>query len=374
MRAAADHARVPVLEVVVSTHTGGGPQHVYALATALRTRGFAPMVAGPRDGPIASRFEAAGVEMIEVPTDRVRPVAVWRLARLIAARGIRLVHSHGKGAGVYARLAARLCRVPAIHTLHGIHFERYSPLGRAAYLALERRLAVWTYAVVNVSRAQEAEGLALGLFTPAQSRVIPNGVDIAALAARALDRAGARARLGLSPASIIVGCVARFDAVKGHALLLAALARIRHPSLHLVLVGGGAAEGGLRGRAAAADLSDRVRFAGEIPDAARLLPAFDIYASASSKEGLPLAVLEAMALGLPVVATDIAGHRELLGEGNPGLVTPTAEALAQGLQALAGGADRRRALGEENRARARRFDAATMIDEVECLYRKAIGL
>ena len=374
MPTAPDVASVPVLEVVVSTRTGGGPQHVYALATALKDRGFTPIVAGPRDGPVALSLDAAGIEMIELRTDRLRPDIVFRLARLIAARKIRLVHSHGKGAGVHARLAARLRGVPAIHTLHGIHFERYSPLGRAAYLALERRLAAWTHAVVNVSRAQEAEGLALRLFTPAQSRVIPNGVDVTALAARALDREQARARLGLPATAVVVGSAARFDAVKGHDLLLAAVARIRDPALHLVLIGGGPGEAGLRARAAADDLRGRVHFAGEIPDAARLLPAFDVYASASSKEGLPLAVLEAMVLGLPVVASDIPAHRELLGESECPLVARSAEALARGIQALAGDADRRRVLGAESRARARRLDAPRMIDDVECLYRAAIGL
>jgi glycosyltransferase involved in cell wall biosynthesis len=364
---------IPVLEVLVSTQMGGGPQHVYTLATALRARGFAPAVAGPRDGAMAETFDAAGIELIELSTHRLRPAVVPRLARLIARRGIRLVHSHGKGAGVYGRLAARLASVPAIHTFHGIHFERYPRGVRQAYLGLERRLATWTDAVVNVSRAQEAEGLARRLFRAAQSRVIPNGVDIAALTGRALPRAQARARLGVPSRSLVVGCAARFDAVKGHALLLDAVGRVSDPALRLVLVGSGAADQPLRARAGADDLRGRVLFAGEIPDAACVFPAFDVYVSASSKEGLPLAVLEAMALGLPVVATDIAGHRELLGDGAGGLVAPTASAVAHAIRGLAADGERRRALGADNRERARLFDAARMIDATECLYRETLG-
>jgi glycosyltransferase involved in cell wall biosynthesis len=116
-----------------------------------------------------------------------------------------------------------------------------------------------------------------------------------------------------------------------------------------------------------------VLFAGEVPDAACLFPAFDLYASASSKEGLPLAVLEAMALGLPVVATDIAGHRELLGDGENVLVAPTADAVARAIERLAVDGQGRRALGAGNRERVQRFDVARMIDATECLYREALG-
>jgi glycosyltransferase involved in cell wall biosynthesis len=365
---------IPVLEVVVSTHMGGGPQHVYTVATGLRARGFAPTVAGPRDGAMAETFEAAGIELVDLPTHRLRPDLVLRLARLIAGRRIRLVHSHGKGAGVYGRLAARLAGVPALHTFHGLHFERYPPGVRHAYLALERRLSAWTYAVVNVSRAQEAEGLAHRLFGAAQSRVIPNGIDLASLADRALSRAQARARLGVPQRSMVVGCAARFDPVKAHALLMEAVGRVLDPDLRLVLVGTGIEERRLRARAGAEDLRGRVLFAGEIPDAACVFRAFDLYASTSTKEGLPLAVLEAMALGLPVVATDIAGHRELFADGTSALVAPTAAAIARAIDVLAADGERRRALGADNRARARRFDAASMLEATECLYREALGL
>src|SRR5205814_1603995 len=135
-----------------------------------------------------------------------------------------LVHSHGKGAGLYGRLAARITGVPAIHTFHGIHFERYAAPARAAYLALERRLSAWTAIVVNVSRTQEREGLALRLFTERQSRVVQNGVDVARLTATALDRREARRELGLPGDAMVVGTVARFDAVKHLDVLLRAVA------------------------------------------------------------------------------------------------------------------------------------------------------
>ena len=365
----------PVLELVVSTQPGGGPQHVLALATFLRARGWRPVVAGPRDGALFERFAQSGVEIVRAATDRLRPATLLRLARLVRERGVRLVHSHGKGAGLYGRLVARAHRLPAIHTFHGIHFERYGRIRRAAYLALERRLSRWTAVVVNVSRAQEAEGLALRLFTAAQSRVVVNGVDAARLAATARDRWDARVALGLPVSSAVVGCAARFDAVKRLDVVVRAAAAVPDPALRVVIIGRGAEQVALQALAASLGLGPRAVFPGEVTDAAQFFPAFDVYVAPSAKEGLPLAVLEAMALGVPVLASDIPAHREALGAASPGLVAATPEAFAAALRGLLSDPEARRALGAEQRTRARsEFDARQMLAGVEAIYGQVLTL
>ncbi len=365
----------PVLELIVSTQPGGGPQHVLALATGLRSRGWRPLVAGPRDGALFDRFRESDVEIVEAATRRLSPLTLARLTRLTRRSGVRAVHSHGKGAGLYGRFIARRLGLPAVHTFHGIHYEGYSPPARAAYLALERRLSRWTRVVVNVSRAQEAEGLALGLFTRAQSRVVVNGVDGARLGTTALDRWDARAALGVGAASAVVGCAARFDPVKRLDLLVRACAALPDPAARLVMIGRGPEERGLRALAADLGVASRVVFAGEIPDAARLFPAFDVYAAPSAKEGMPLGVLEAMALGLAVVASDIPAHREVLGPQSGGLVAGSVEALAAALGRVLADADGRGVLGSMNRTRARsEFSLHGMLDGVAAVYREVTGL
>jgi len=363
----------PILQLLVSTRPGGGPQHVALLGRGLQARGWQPIVAGPADGVLFDGLAKAGIETVKLATNRLRPSTLARVVGLVRERRISLVHSHGKGAGLYGRLAARITGVPAIHTFHGIHFERYAAPARAAYLALERRLSAWTAIVVNVSRTQEREGLALRLFTERQSRVVQNGVDVARLTATALDRREARRELGLPGDAMVVGTVARFDAVKHLDVLLRAVARV--PDVILVLVGDGEESARWRGLAGSLSLGSRAVFAGERVGAARLLPAFDVYATTSHKEGMPLAVLEAMALGLPVLASDIPAHREVLPPASPGLLAGDVDAIAAALARLAGDAAERAALGAENRMRARsEFDAREMVGALHALYGEVLGV
>jgi glycosyltransferase involved in cell wall biosynthesis len=364
---------IPVLQVLVSTRAGGGPQHVLAIALGLRARGWRSLVAGPADGPLIGGFRAAGVEFVTLRTDRLSPLTLLRLVRLIRRRGVRLVHSHGKGAGLHARLAARLTGVPAVHTLHGLHYERYPAPMRALYLAVERRLSSLTRVVVNVSRAQEREGLTLGLFARGQSRVILNGIDVARLTLGALSRDEARAALGLTAAELVVGCAARFDEVKRLDVLLQATAEV--PGFTLVLIGDGPEAPRLRAMAGRLGVAARVRFAGELPEAARLFAAFDLYATPARKEGLPLAVVEAMALGLCVLASDIPAHREVLGHPSDGLVDGAPGAFAARLSAVLTDAGLRSRLGAENRTRARsEFDVRGMLAALEAVYREVLEL
>ena len=143
-----------------------------------------------------------------------------------------------------------------------------------------------------------------------ENGVVPNGVDADGLVAAAFDRRSARAILGIPDDARVVGAVARLDPVKRLDLLIEAVARIE--GARLVIIGEGTEHARLRQCAIACGAAERVVFAGPLPDAAQLMPAFDVFATASSREGCPLAVLEAMALGVPVVASDIAAHAELL--------------------------------------------------------------
>jgi glycosyltransferase involved in cell wall biosynthesis len=192
--------------------------------------------------------------------------------------------------------------------------------------------------------------------------------------AGALEPKAARAALGVGADGAVIGCAARFDEVKRLDVILYAAATSEPPP-RVVLIGRGDEERRLRGLTTHLDLGSRVRFAGEIPDAARLFRAFDVYCAPSRKEGMPLAVLAAMALGVPVVASDIPAHREALGVGSAGLVPGTPVGFAAAVSRLLADPTARAALAAEQRARAcSEFDAAEMLAATEAIYRELLRL
>ena len=366
-----------VLELIVSTDLGGGPAQVNELVARLPREEFVVTVAEPPGGAYGSIFTESGARFVGIGTNRLARRPFLDVLRLIRRDSIDLVHSHGKGAGVYGRLAARVAGVPAVHTFHGIHYTDYrAGLGRA-YLAVERRLARLTKAIVHVSESQAREAAALGLAPPCSSHVIVNGIDAARIAVSARPRREARRALGLDPEALVLGTVARFDPVKALDTLLRAFAlAAAEPAAHLVVIGDGSERARLSALAGSLGIEARVRFPGFIAEASRLLSAVDLYVSASRKEGLPLAILEAMASGLPVAATRAPGHVDVVEEGVTGLlVTPDDHrALGQAMGDLLAEPRVRAAMGQAGRRRVEeRFSASRMVAETADLYRVTVG-
>ncbi len=361
--------KIGVLELLVSTELGGGPAHVRDLIANLPREEFAITVAAPGGGPYADIFRARGAGFVDMPCDRLSIRTLSRVKRVVGEGGIRIVHSHGKGAGLYGRLAARAAGAAAVHTFHGIHYRGYPAGLRGAYLGLERWLAGMSAAIVHVSKSQALEAESLGLAPPGRTTVIVNGIDVGRIRAlRPLSRAG----LGLEPGALVAGTVARFDPVKGLDVLLDAFARLPAPEARLLIIGDGPESRRLRARAERLGIDRRVVFAGLVPDAARCLPALDLYVSASRGEGLPLSLLEAMACGVPIVATRVAGHVDAVEDAVTGLLSPADDpaALAAAMGALLSDPARRAAMGAAGRRRVEeRFNVARMADELAALYR-----
>src|SRR5262249_57580459 len=238
-----------------------------------------------------------------------------------------IVHPRGKGPGLYGRLAARAFGIPAVHTFHGIHYGSFARVAQDLDLALERRLSRLTHTVINVSRSQEMEGLALRLFEPEQSVVVVNGIDVDELERTMRHSAIRRETLGLSPDHFVLGCVSRWDPVKRLEVLIEAVGRLvsRAPRLALLLVGGGGEEAKIRRIVADTGIGDRVIFTGFLGSPARVYGILDLYVATSLKEGLPLAPLEAMCAGVPVVATDGPGNRHVVVRDRTGLLAPPAD-------------------------------------------------
>ena len=370
---------IRVLQLLVSTSPGGGPRHVYDLVRNLSRSEFEFMVGAPRDGIFFERFQELGIPVTEIPLGQVGIRQLFATIRLIRRHGVDLVHTHGKGPGLYGRLAARWLGIPAVHTFHGIHYGSYPWIGQRLYLMLERYLARLSHTIINVSASQEAEGLNLQLFSAGQSVVITNGVDFEEMDHLLLESPVKRESLGLGPNDFVLGCVSRFDPVKRLEVLLDALGRLRDriPGVMLVLVGGGGEEDRIRHLARRLGLQDRVIFTGFLEAPARIYPALDLYLSTSSKEGLPLALVEAMGAGLATVATDVPGHRDVLRQGKTGLLIPADNdsALADAVVSLWADPIKRAALSKAARQWAREeLGIEQMLKRTALAYRRSVSL
>jgi glycosyltransferase involved in cell wall biosynthesis len=206
--------------------------------------------------------------------------------------------------------------------------------------------------------------------------VVLHGLDAPAALAdlpTPADREAGRRALGIPPDGPVIGTVGNFTAKKDQTTLVRALALV--PGARLVLVGTGPREPELRALVAERGLDDRVVFAGSRDDVAALLPAFDVFALSSRFEGLPIALLEAMAAGRACVATAVGGVPEVVTDGVDGVLVPPGDAgaFAATLVALLADPDRRAALGEKAAARSRDFRLEVAVGQLAAIYDRVTG-
>jgi glycosyltransferase involved in cell wall biosynthesis len=277
-----------------------------------------------------------------------------------------IVHTHSWGTICEGMVAARLARVP--HVVHGEHGTMEL---RPRNVRMQRWLWSRVSRVLSVS-SRLADRMAGEIGHPRDRiAVIRNGVDLARFANR--DRGAARAALGLPPAAFVVGTVGRLVAVKAHSVLLDAVARLVAEGTDCValIAGDGPLRGALASQAEALGIAGRVRFLGHRPDVEHVLGALDVFVLSSDSEGLSNTIIEAMSVGLPVVATNVGGADELVREGTTGYLVPASDgdALAARIGVLARDAALRQRLGSEGRRVVNaEFSIARMVGNYQEMY------
>jgi glycosyltransferase involved in cell wall biosynthesis len=365
--------RTPGLRIVLaieSSGPGGAETVVLRLAEELRDIGHAPVVATLRQGWMTERAAALGLPVWIVP-QRSGLDALWvpRFAARLRRERIDLVHTHEFVMNIYAGAAARLVGLPTLATIHGRHWVADQPRRGAAYRLL-RRLGLRVVAVSH----DLAKFLAPGLGIPLSAiTVVHNGIPIPPSSAgpdRGAKQRDARASIGLPWPDPLLVAVGNLYAVKDHANLLRAAATL--PDVHVAIAGRGDQEAPLRRLADELGISPRVHLLGLRQDVDRVLLAADVFVQPSRSEGLPLAVLEAMAAALPVVATNVGGVGEAVVDGETGILVPPGDspALAAAARAVLAMPDRGAGLGQFGRKRAiRDFSVREMVDRYCALYR-----
>lgn len=325
-----------------------------------------------------------GIETLHLP-DLVRPIqpgrdliAFMKLAAIVRTFRPHLIHTHLSKAGTLGRLVARFRPgTPTVHTFHGIVASDFftGPASRAV-VATERFLARRTHALVAISQKQRAELLDLGIGRADQIRVLELAIEMSRFrAASARGRAAARRICGVGLDEVVIVYSGRLVAVKRVDWLIeAAIPVLLHnPNAALYVVGDGEERSALEELTRAAGI-DRVRFVGWAESIADWYAAADIVALGSRWEGTPLSVIEAMAAGRAVVCTDVGGVRDIVDDGESGIVVPVDDqpAMTAALELLVSNENLREAMAGAGPEVAARFSAERLVGELETLYRGLI--
>lgn len=379
--AAPEENEVRILHVIETLDVGGA-EAVVANMVNHASPGFrADICCLMRSGPISARIRP-GVEIIEMGkamegNDYRIP---FRLARILRSRNIDIVQSHDWGTLLEAVAAAMFAGTTAIHMAHG-PLKQYSPADNRASLKRRIRQRAERLASLKLSRVIAVSdivrrGLVEDVGIPAgKISLIHNGIDLSA--APPGDPEAKRKELGLSPDNVVLVSVGRLAGIKNYSLLLDALARAAReaPALKLVMVGDGPERSRLEAAATRLELSGRVHFLGARDDVRDWLALGHIFVLPSLYEGVSLALLEAMAAGLPAVVTRVGGSPEVVIHGECGFLIESGdtEGFARALVTLAREGDLRARMGRAARARIEaEFDLKKAVKQYEEIYLQSV--
>lgn len=379
-----------ILHVVEAT-IAGVRTHVQVITAGLDQRRFQSTVACPLhrdhaygDDQFITYLTSVGIPVVPVAMRRaISPgsdlAALWRLVGLFRRERFDIIHLHSSKAGFLGRLAARVAGVSAVvvYSPHGLSFlGDQPPARRLLYVTLERLAGRLGDRIIAVSPGEREQILRARLAPGEQVVCIEGGVAPIQLPI-GYDRAAQRRELGQAGAAPLIGTVARLSRQKNPYLFLDAAARVLCdlPDAQFVWCGGGELDAAARSRAQELGLAGACRFLGHRDDSHQILAALDVFWLTSDYEGWPLAPLEAMALHVPIVATDVVGTRDLL-RGGAGLLVPHGDgmALAAATTALMRSPERRAGLARAGYEFYTAYGTADrMIRALECFYEGLIA-
>ncbi len=360
-----------ILFVSTSTTLGGAEKTLYALATLLDHRRFhvAGVVSLKAEGHYAKRLREQGVRVECLGLTRApRPADARRLAAIIDRERPDVVHAVMYQAIQLARMAKTRTKVP----FKLVSSPRVNYRSRSWWtLLVDRWLKERDDLLIAECAASRRFLLHQLNYKPAKVSVIRNGVDLAGWSPSKIDRQKKRMELRLGAGDVLVGAIGRLDRQKGFATLIEAMAKLKNSPLRCAILGDGPEHDRLAAMIRRHAVERTVWLLGEKNEIPSWLSALDLYCLPSLWEGLPNSLLEAMALGLPVVASNVDGVPEAVTDGKTGLLVPPSRpaALAKALQTLANDAEKRAALGAAAKADiSERFTLRRMIGEYEKAY------
>jgi len=370
--------KIRVLEAIRQGKVGGGETHILNLVENMDTSRFEPVVLAFTHGKMMDTLERMGVNHHVIASVRAFDVSTWKAVhRLLVREKIDLVHVHGTRANTNVYWAAKVLGLPIIYTVHGWSFHDDQPWWiKRARIFVEKWITRAVNHTISVSASNQDTGYRnIPRFN---SVVIPNGINLSVFDATRTFK-DVKREWGLAPDACVFGFVARMTVQKNPLALIMAFPAVLKVNERAVLVMVG--EGELKEKAMhlASELGiDRnvifEKFRSDVPD---VLNAMDVFCLPSLWEGLPIGLMEAMAMSRAVVATEVDGSKELVTNGVNGVMVPPGDtaALSAVLVKLAGDAKWRRSLGAAARTTMENgFDVSGMTRRIEALYLETLNI
>ena len=369
---------VVVAELAGSASYGGGERYLELLCDHLDRSRFRPMLICPEPGPFVGRMQARGMDVRVVHLEPLlNPFALLRLVRMLSDEKVTILQTHGARANFYGRIAGRLAGVPVvISTVHNsIADYEGSRLKRYIYSAALRATVPWVNRIICVSDAIRHDVVYDDPAADGLAETVHNGVGRLSFQKPA-DHTGVQREFGLTDGPLLV-TVARLTQQKGHRDLIEALAllRDRWPRLQCVCVGDGELRQSLEELAAVRGVSSMCRFVGSRDDVLAFYAAADMVVLPSHSEGFPFVILEALAMGKPVIATSVNGVPEVIEHLKTGLLVKARDVagLAGAIQSLLEHPDRAAQLGHAGRALVQaHFTVDRMVEKTVTVFDAAL--
>ena len=379
--------KIKILRIIARLNIGGPALHVIILNSELDSgRYVSQLVTGiesPAEGNMYDVAEEKGVHPIVIDAlgreiffkEDFR--ALIKLIRLINIEKPDIVHTHTAKAGTLGRIAAKLTGVPVIiHTFHGHIFHSYFGFFKSKFfLWLERLLAKFTNVIITVGEQQRREIIQYKVAEQEKVVSIPLGLDLKPFVNTKTDPNLLRRELSLPRQTLLVGIVARLVPIKNHLCFLesARLILQNFDNVRFLIIGDGELRTYLEQKTRDLGLESRVIFMGFQHDLVKIYASLDIVTLSSFNEGLPVALIEAMAAGKPVISTNVGGVGDLILDGDNGLLVPSNDpaALAEAILYLLRNPERRKMMGGAGKKKAYPlFDKNRLLGDIDKLYRK----
>jgi len=360
------------MHLLISFSVGGAEVVAFNLSRSVDSSAFRCMASSlSGDGPMRASFEAEGISTRCLQRRNaffgLDWALVWRLARLLKREHVSILHCHNRAPLIYGALAARAAGLKVVVcTRHALNARPVK--GKVWFW--ERLLSPMTTHVIAVSHTVRDIGLRTGRMSEERSSVIYNGVDME------LFTPGPGRKEGRD-GTVAIGCVARLSDEKRHVDLIGAVCELRRRGrdVEAYLVGDGPMRKQLEDEVGKLGLRERIHFLGRRADVPKLLRGFDVFVLPSRFEGLPMTVIEAMAAGLPVVATKVGSLHEIVEDGGTGLLVRPKEPpeLAAAVEKLVADERLRKVMGAAGRKVAvERFSLSAAARQHEELYRRLL--